>query len=173
MTDNNNSQGLGKGMIIVAWLGVLAVLTMVFQNVLEGRYNPNRNLDESVSNGEIPEVVLQRNAQGHYVAEGRMNRFPVEFLLDTGATDIAIPEAIAEALRLPKRDGGFSQTANGTIAVWKTKVAEVSLGPIVLHDVSASIVPSMAADDPILLGMSFLKKLEMVQRGKELRLRKL
>lgn len=158
-------------MLILAWVGGLALLTLLFQDVLESRLNPNAKPLVQVSADGRPEVVLERNAQGHYVATGYINGLPVTFLLDTGATDVAIPEALAERLRVERIGGAVSQTANGPVAVWQTLLDQVRLGSIELRDVRASIVPSMRARDPVLLGMSFLRQLEFTQRDGRLTLR--
>jgi aspartyl protease family protein len=92
----------------------------------------------------------------------------VTFLLDTGATDVAIPEDLADRLRLERRGGGISQTANGPVAVWQTMLDTVTLGAISLSDVRASILPSMRGTEKVLLGMSFLKQLEFTQRDGQL-----
>lgn len=158
-------------MLIFAWAGGLALLTLLFQDVLESRFNPNAKPLVQVSQDGRNEVVLERNAQGHYVANGMINGMPVTFLVDTGATDVAIPEGLADRLRLERSGGGISQTANGPVAVWQTVLDQVRLGSIELNGVRASIVPSMAAGDPVLLGMSFLRQLEFVQRDAQLTLR--
>jgi len=158
-------------MLIAAWLGGLLLLTLLFQDVLESRINPNVKPLVRIGEGGASEVVLERNAQGHYVASGLINGFPVTFLLDTGATDVAIPEALADRLRLQRRGGGVSQTANGPVAVWQALLDEVSVGTIRINAVRASIVPSMPAGSPVLLGMSFLKQLEFTQRDSQLILR--
>lgn len=161
----------GRGMLILAWAAGLALLTVLFQDVLESHFNPNtRPLVQLAQDGR-QEVVLERNARGHYVANGLINGSAVTFLLDTGATDVAIPEALADRLGLVRSGGGISQTANGPVAVWQTRLDRVRLGAIELNDVRASIVPSMAAHDPVLLGMSFLRQLEFVQRDGQLTLR--
>ena len=158
-------------MLLFAWVGGLALLTLLFQDVLESRFNPNaKPLEQQTGDGR-QEVVLERNSKGHYVANGAINGRGVTFLLDTGATDVALPEALAERLRLPRQGGGLTQTANGTVAVWQTTLETVRLGGITLHDVRASIVPSMQAGDPVLLGMSFLRQLEFTQRDARLTLR--
>ena len=158
-------------MMLAAWLGGLLLLTLLFQDVLESRINPNQEPQVRVGAEGRTEVVLERNVQGHYVADGMINGHPATFLLDTGATDVAIPEALAERLRLQRRGGGISQTANGPVAVWQTLLDEVRLGGIRLKRVRASIVPSMPAGSPVLLGMSFLKQLEFTQKDRQLVLR--
>jgi aspartyl protease family protein len=158
-------------MLILAWVGGLALLTVIFQDLLESRFNPNaKPLVQRAEDGRN-EVVLERNARGHYVATGYINGRATTFLVDTGATDVAIPEGLAERLRLPKSGGAISQTANGPVAVWQTTLDQVRLGSIELRGVRASIVPSMQANDPVLLGMSFLRQLEFSQRDGQLTLR--
>ena len=157
-------------MLLLAWAGGLALLTALFQEQLRARFNPNPDpLVQEVGDGRY-EVVLERNAQGHYVAGGTINGFPVTFLVDTGATDIALAETLADRLRLQRLGGGISQTANGPVAVWRTVLQDVRLGSIQLTDVRAAIVPSMGPGDPVLLGMSFLRQLEFSQRDGRLTL---
>lgn len=155
-------------MMIAAWVGGLALLTVLFQDLIDARINPNSRPFVQVASDGREEVVLERNAQGHYVASGAINGVPVTFLIDTGATDVAVPEALADRLRLAREGGGISQTANGAVAVWQTRLQQVRLGSIELDDVRASIVPSMGARDPVLLGMSFLRRLDFAQRDDRL-----
>ncbi|HID44192.1 MAG TPA: TIGR02281 family clan AA aspartic protease [Chromatiaceae bacterium] len=166
-------QGLGKGMIIAAWVLLLFLLTLFFGRVLEQRENPNSIPGGSVSGQGVREVVLERNAQGHYVASGAINGHPVVFLVDTGATDVAVSEALAERLGLKKHGGAFSHTANGVVAVWQTTLHRVSLGVIEMHNLRATILPDLKPSNQVLLGMSFLKKLELIQRNGVLTLRQL
>lgn len=167
-SENHEVQRTGRYMLIMAWVGGLALLTLLFQDLLESRINPNTNPVITQADDGRQQVVLDRNAQGHYVASGRINGLPVTFLLDTGATDVAIPEDLAERLRLERRGGGISQTANGPVAVWQTVLDDVTLGAIRLDNVRASILPSMRGTGKVLLGMSFLKQLEFTQRDGQL-----
>lgn len=170
-SEQNEVQRTGRFMMILAWVGGVVLLTLLFQDVLETRLNPNAEPVARTDGAGNREVVLERNVQGHYVAGGHINGQPVTFLLDTGATDVAIPAGLADRLRLQRRSGGISQTANGPVAVWLTRLDEVSLGSIRLHNVRASVLPSMADGSPVLLGMSFLKKLEFTQKDRQLILR--
>ncbi len=167
----NDNDRLARGMVLLAWVVGLAFAAWLFQQQLDRRNNPNRDLPERPGSDGVREVVLLRNAQGHYVADGFIDGHAVTFLLDTGATTVAIPEVLARRWGLDLRPGGYSRTANGVVPVWRTRLDSVQLGPIVLRDVSAVVLPSMGADAEVLLGMSFLKRLELVQRGDRLTLR--
>jgi aspartyl protease family protein len=167
---NSGTRQFGRGMIVAAWLLVLALLTFTFNSYLERRENPNRNPDARVSETGVNEVILKRNPSGHYVAGGEINGSRVTFLLDTGATDVAISEDLANRLQLRKGAARLSRTANGTVRSWNTVLDDVKLGSIRLKHVSASILPTMRAGE-VLLGMSFLKQLELLQRGNLLTLK--
>ena len=161
---------MGQGMMIFAFALGLAALTGAFDGWLDGQANPNRNLQGLVGPDGAREVVLERNRQGHYFAGGEINGLPVTFLLDTGATDVAIPDHVARAAGLQRGYPGRASTANGTVTVYATDIDELIIGNIVLHDLAASITPSMAGDT-ILLGMSALQRIEFSQRGSQLTLR--
>ena len=170
-SDNPSTERTGRFMMLLAWAAGLALLTLLFNDHLISRFNPNTVPESGRAADGSVEVALQRNASGHYVASGTINRLPVTFLLDTGATDVAVPESIAVRLGLERGPGGISQTANGPVAVWSTVLDEVGLGGIRLADVRASIVPSLDADAPVLLGMSFLKRVDFAQQEGRLILR--
>ncbi len=170
MDEENQPKSIGKGMIAIAWLLALGILTLFFNNLLENQYNPNQVVNSNSYQDGTREVILQRSRNGHYVATGALNNLAVNFLLDTGATWVSIPEHIANKINLSKGVEMDVSTANGTITTYATRVDTVTLGDIQLHNVRASINP-YASDDDILLGMSFLKELELIQRGNTLILR--
>lgn len=165
-----NTRRFGKGMIVAAWVLLLALLTLAFQSVLERQNNPNRKPLTQIDVQGVREVILHRNRVGHYLASGYINGSKVTFLLDTGATDVAIPEALASSLGLKRGLPFVSKTANGTVTSWRTRLDEVRIGTIGLTDIRASILPSMGGME-VLLGMSFLQQLELVQRDGTLTLR--
>jgi len=169
MKKADSSSKIGQGMIYLAWMLLLGLLTYGFNNYLEQQNNPNQNISAEWNNN-LAEVKLKQNRYGHYVVNGQINHHPVTFLLDTGATLISIPEKIALQLQLERGYPSQSKTANGTITVYGTRLKSVSIGSIELNNVRASINPHMHGNE-ILLGMSFMKHLEMTQKGNELILR--
>lgn len=170
MSDENPHRRLGIGMTVAMWLVLLGLLTMFFQNRSDRQHNPNQSLQTRIGTDGVRELVLTRNRAGHYVASGAINGEPVVFMLDTGATDIAIPGPVAKRLRLKQGQAMLYQTANGRVKVYATMLDDVALGEISLQGVRASINPGMRQKE-VLLGMSFLKHLEFTQRGKTLTLR--
>ncbi|GGO81271.1 hypothetical protein GCM10011348_19910 [Marinobacterium nitratireducens] len=166
---DNRPRRAGRLMWFAAWLSLLGVLVLGFEFWLERQYNPNSELAAISSEGPA-EVVLQRNRAGHYIAPGLINGQPVQFLVDTGATRISVPEGLAQRLGLKPGFASRVTTANGVATVFDTRLSEVRLGSIRLHDVPGNINPGMPGD-MVLLGMSFIKDLELVQRGDTLTLR--
>ncbi|MBX2869734.1 MAG: TIGR02281 family clan AA aspartic protease [Acidiferrobacterales bacterium] len=148
----------------------LAGMSFIFGWLLDKQRNPNQSVLTQISSDGGTSVVLQRNRRGHYLASGAINGSLVEFFLDTGATDVVIPGHIGEQLGLQKGAVMTAQTANGVIQVYQTWLDSVSLGEITLHNVAASINPAMHGQQ-ILLGMSFLRHLELVQRDGQLKIR--
>lgn len=152
-------------------LGLLG-LTFLFDGWLETQSNPNRDPFSIETSSGTRQVVLQQNRQGHYVAGGEINGLPVTFLLDTGATDVAIPASIANKAGLSRGSASQASTANGIITVYDTQINELTFGNITLKNISASITPSMGGET-ILLGMSALRKIDFSQQGSTLTLRQL
>ena len=163
-------QGAGKFMLVIAWIGVLGLLTMIFGDWEKRQVNPNQAPVSMLTEDGATEVVLRRNRQGHYVASGSINHQPVTFLLDTGATDVVLPAEIAEAAGLRRGPESRARTAAGVIRVWQTRIDDLRLGDLHFRDLPATINPHMEGDG-VLLGMSALKRVEFEQTGNELRLR--
>jgi len=162
-------QRLGSGMLVAACILGMAMLTTFFAGVEERQRNPNQN-PLSMVNAEFVEVQLERNRQGHYLARGTINGASVEFLLDTGATDVVIPADLAGKLGLPQGRARRAMTANGAVTVYETWLDSLSVGELTLYNVRASINPGMRGTG-ILLGMSALREVEFTQRGDTLTLR--
>lgn len=169
MSESPSTQRMGKVMMILAWVIGLLLAVQWFSGIEERKRNPNQ-VPESMMSGDAIEVRLLANRQGHYLLNGQINGQEVTFLLDTGASFVAIPAAVAQRLQLPQGRRFQVSTANGTADSYATTIDQLDLGDIRLRDIDAGIVPGMGGDD-ILLGMSALQQLEFSQQGGELILR--
>ena len=156
-------------MTVFAWLLFLAILFGLFDYLISQRSNPNQNIATTI-NGLQKEIVLQRNTYGHYVSSGTINGYDVVFLLDTGATDVAIPEPLAEKIGLLKGHEFYVKTANGNTKAYRTHLNSVAIGDIKRYDLNATILTNIAGDE-VLLGMNFLKHFEIIQKGRSLTIR--
>jgi len=157
-------------MTVLAWLVVLGLVSAFFGGWMEKLDNPNQKVVSALHADGVREVVLQQNRAGHYVANGAINGHRVTFLLDTGATSVSVPASIAGPLGLKRGAPLRANTANGTVTTYATRLDEVQLGNISIENVRADINPHMQGTE-VLLGMSFLRKLEFTQRGRELTIR--
>jgi len=161
---------MGTVMQALAWVVLLGLGVYFFSDLLGKQYNPNQSVQTRYAEDGVREVVLQRNKFGHYVTSGQINGKPVTFMLDTGATGVAIPSSVASQLGLRRGSAFPTQTANGMSTSYAAILDTVSVGAIELYDVSAGIAPGLQTKE-ILLGMSFLKHIEFTQRGNTLILR--
>ncbi len=119
---------------------------------------------------ERQSVVLSAGPGGHFVTEGTVNGGAVRFLVDTGATSIALPAADAVRLGIDYRRGvpGTLMTANGPAPAYRVKLDSVRVGAIELSNVDAVVMERGLA--VALLGMSFLNRVEMRREGATLTL---
>lgn len=156
------TKSMGKGMIAIAMVLFLGLLTMMFQQQLEKQVNPNKRVISHQDKRGQTVVRLQRNRAGHYVSNGTINGQNVEFLLDTGATNVAIPAYIARRIGLLEGRRIQVSTANGKAIGYQTMIDSLTIGNISLYNIRAIITPNL---NEILLGMSALKQLEFSQKG--------
>lgn len=160
---------LGKGFAIIAWLLLLGVIYLFFDDYLKAQLNPNQQLRSAVSAGGERSVLLTANRQGHYVGTLKLNGQNVDFLLDTGATMVAVSGEVARRAGMKQGRAYQTATANGITTVYQSQIDQLQLGDIVLTNLNASIVPNLTGSE-ILLGMSALKHLEFAQQANQLQL---
>ena len=111
-------------------------------------------------------ATLTADPRGHFVVEGQVNGGVVRFLVDTGATTIALSSADATRLGIDYRRGerGLVGTANGTTVAYRVKLDTVRVGDIVVNNIEAAVLEGNSMPFA-LLGMSFLNRMEMKHQG--------
>lgn len=117
-----------------------------------------------------PSVSLTADARGHFSAAGSLNGYPMSFLVDTGASSIAISAAEARRIGLDYRAGQPTgvQTAAGAVPAWRVTFNTVKVGGISVNQVEGLVVET-GLNVP-LLGMSFLNRMEMRRDGQTMTL---
>ena len=108
---------IGRAMLFAAWVVGLALLVLLFQRFMDWGENPNPDLALNLDSQGRAQVVLARNRAGHYVASGRINGEPVVFMIDTGATDVALPLDLARRLDLRLGAARIARTVQRLINV--------------------------------------------------------
>lgn len=106
-------------------------------------------------------VVVPRDRRGHFRTEGRIDGRRLDFLIDTGASVIALTADDAASLGLHPGDSEYRvmlKTANGVVRAAPTTLDMVEIGGIMVRDVVAVVMPEGALSEN-LLGMSFLSRL--------------
>jgi aspartyl protease family protein len=115
------------------------------------------NVDAGLRRLNIP-----RDRRGHFVSDGRIDGQRITFMVDTGASMVALNESSAARFGLRPAPGQYTArvaTANGTVKGARTQIAMIELGGLIVRDVDAMVLPDEALSEN-LLGLSFLSKLK-------------
>jgi len=122
--------------------------------------------------GGATRLVLYADSRGHFVDEGQINGQSMRYLVDTGASTVAIGRAEADRLGLPYLQGQSVQlgTANGAVRGWRLRLDSVRVGGLEVRGVDAVVLPQPMPF--VLLGNSFLAELQMTRQGDQMVLEK-
>lgn len=113
-------------------------------------------------------IVLTAGTGGHFSTQGSINGKVVRFLVDTGATAVAMgaDEARRLGIDFEKGQRGMSQTANGTVYTYRIKLDRVRIQDVEVFNVDATVLPTPMPE--ILLGNSFLGRFQMQKDADQL-----
>ena len=112
-------------------------------------------------------LTLKENTGGHYATDGNIDGKSLNFVVDTGASYVALPEAIAHSALIYCDEKKVMSTANGKTDACTAKIKKLQFGPFVIPEVEAVIVPNL---DRPLLGMNVLKLFKISQDKGEMKL---
>lgn len=128
---------------------------------------------QTISKWEEPDrehkkMSIRQGKNGHYSLEGEVNGTTVTFVVDTGASGLALPDSIARAAKIDCQSKGFvAHTANGLTSGCTVTVPTLKFGPFQLKDVKAMVLPNL--NQP-LLGMNVLEQFNIEQDHGEMRI---
>lgn len=111
-------------------------------------------------------VTLYANSSGHHQTDGQLNGASVKFLVDTGATSVAMNSSDAKKAGIDYKKGESIplQTANGTVQAYRVVINSLRIGSLSLNQVDGVVVEG-ESPPIVLLGMSALNRMEMKRDG--------
>ena len=124
--------------------------------------SPKKADTETVAQASGRSLNIPPDARGHFQTDGRIEGQRISFMIDTGASLVALNEKSAARFGLRPSRSDYNatvSTANGTIKAARARLAMIELGGLVVRDVDALVLPDEALSEN-LLGMSFLSKLK-------------
>ena len=163
-----DNRRIGRWLMIAMWVVAFSLLTLVIHRWMERARNPNNAVVTSDENGRRS-ITLQQSRGGHYLVTGSINGAEVEFLVDTGATSVSVPQELAIQAGLSRGAPIQILTANGIGTAYRTRIASLKIGELEVRNATAHINPGLS--DSVLLGMSVLSHYELIQRGDQLTIR--
>ena len=150
---------------LTIWTGIIGVVALGYAVLQQGSFAPERiraELDPRRSVSSNPsEASIVANDGGDFVVEAFVGGTSVIFVVDTGASDVILSLTDAERVGLDPDSLAYTRaytTANGTIFGAPVRLESISIGPIAVENVRASI--SQTDLGTSLLGMSFLRRLD-------------
>ncbi len=135
-------------------------------------YKLGSRVSTSFTKAASKRITIYRDPQGAYTTVGSINGFPVNFLVDTGASAIAMGGQEARRLGISYKLEGrrtHIQTASGTALAYVVRLDTVKIGDIQQRNVQAFVIEG-EAPSTVLLGMSYLNRFNILNKGQVMHL---
>ena len=144
--------------------------------VIEGEtldLKPNQEIAGNFKKREKVSLRITPDDRGMYYTRGKINGYSINFLVDTGATNVTLSGQLARRLKIDFKQGvrGRAQTASGIVTSWNVRLASVDVGGIKLSNVPATVIDGEHPAQ-VLLGNSFLSHTRMQKAGSTLEISK-
>ncbi len=158
--DNRFLWGLIAALII--WVSLFAVAYFFFA-VAQA---PKVAMVNANSSGK--EIVIPRSKDGHYYVRGKINGYPVDFMVDTGASLVSISYDLARSVNLPRGVPANFSTAGGSMIGEIVPVIDIEVGNMRVNGLSVSVG---IQGNIALLGQNFLRRIDVIQSDDKMLLR--
>ena len=151
----------GKIMFVIAWVFGFALLILFFHNF------GKKDAGGYVYSARHGTLTIDADDKGHYWVDGLINQKPVRFMVDTGATYMAIPLPLATQLGLKGSYPVRLNTAGGEVEGELTRVRQMRFSGFSFNNVKAVIMPDVRTN-VVLLGMNILSEFSITQKNSQL-----
>lgn len=138
-------------MLIISWIIGISLIWILYHKLIF-----STKPFEITTTNNLTKIKIYPSYDNHYKIYGFLNNYKIDFLIDTGATNIAISNKLARKLGIKKLNTVSVRTASGETVGYRAIIDSIKIGPITFSNVSATIMPNMD-DDYALLGMNILK----------------
>ena len=140
--------------LVTIWLLVMLAVFLGIKGLEHSRQQSSIELHQG-------RILLKRAPDGHFHWRGQVNGVTVDFLVDTGATSTALPQALAERAGLTPESQVRSHTAGGVVQGYRARADIALQGGVSAQRLPVTVLPDLGAP---LLGMDLLSRLRFVQQ---------
>lgn len=148
--------------VLVVWIIVFSVVYLYFN---ERQVPKVAEVKGNLTRGEI---VIPRSLDGHYYVRGAINGYPIDFMVDTGASIVSISNKISRAANLPSGAPANFSTAGGVVRGEIVSGQTIEAGGIAVNGLSVSVG---IQGEIALLGQNFLRRVDVIQSNDRMILR--
>ena len=140
--------------VLFIWIAIFSVVYIFFDTQQKPKVATGKD------GGMFSKIVIPRSLDGHYYVRGSVNGYPVDFMVDTGASVVSISRSLAKKANLPKGVSANFSTAGGVVMGEVVSDQTVEAGGIIVNGISISVG---IQGNVSLLGQNFLRRVDVLQ----------
>ena len=156
-TKSSSTKKIGIAMLLISWILGIVLIWILYQKIVF-----TSKPFEIITTEKYTKIKIYPDLDEHFKIDALVNNNKVIFLIDTGASYVAISDSLANKFKLKKLNTIMVNTASGETIAYKTIIDSLVIGPVTFKNVAATIMPHMHADYA-LLGMNVLKHFKIEQ----------
>ncbi len=158
----NSRTSWGVITVLVIWVIIFSFVYVFFDSQQKPKIATGKD------GGMFGQIVIPRSLDGHYYVRGSINGYPIDFMVDTGASVVSVSKSLAKKANLPNGAPANFSTAGGTVMGEVVSGQSVEAGGIMVSGISVSVgIQGGVA----LLGQNFLRRVDVLQANDTMTLR--
>ncbi len=158
----NSRTSWGVITVLVIWVIIFSFVYVFFDSQQKPKIATGKD------GGMFGQIVIPRSLDGHYYVRGSINGYPIDFMVDTGASVVSVSKRLAKKANLPNGVPANFSTAGGTVMGEVVSGQSVEAGGIMVDGISVSVG---IQGDVALLGQNFLRRVDVLQANDTMTLR--